>query len=102
LARESGALLVGESASPALFANVKKIIESDPAVVEVGDLLTMQLGPEQVLLAADIKFQPDLSVQELESAIDRLEQKIRKQEPVVKRIFLEAESLRRKRPHRAA
>jgi hypothetical protein len=54
----------------------------------------MQLGPDQVLLAVDIKFRGGLSVDELESAIDRLEQKIRDAEPTIQRIFIEAESLR--------
>ena len=54
----------------------------------------MQLGPDQVLLAVDIKFRGGLSLDELESAIDRLEQKIREAEPTIQRIFIEAESLR--------
>jgi divalent metal cation (Fe/Co/Zn/Cd) transporter len=37
-----------------------------------------------------------LSVAQLESTIDRLERRIRQQEPTIKRIFIEAESLRAK------
>jgi divalent metal cation (Fe/Co/Zn/Cd) transporter len=94
LGRESGALLLGESANPALISKIRQLICSDASVMGVGDLLTMQLGPDQVLLAVDIKFRGGLSVDELESAIDRLEQKIREAEPTIQRIFIEAESLR--------
>jgi len=98
LGRESGALLVGESAHPGLLKSVRAIIAADPSVHNVGDLLTMQLGPDQVLLAVDIKFKPALQLRELEDAIDRLEEEIRKREPTVERIFIEADALRGKAP----
>ena len=102
LARESGALLLGESAHPTQVTRLKNLIKSDPDVREVGNVLTMQLGPEEVLLTADIKFRLGLSVQQLESIIDRIEIAIRKQDPTIKRIFLEAESLKSTVSYRAA
>jgi cation diffusion facilitator family transporter len=104
LGRESGALLLGESISPEVVRRLKTLIASDPAVEQVGDLLTMHLGPEQVLLNVDIKFRSGLSVAALESAIDRLESRIREEDPRVKRIFIEAESLKRdgRTPQQAA
>jgi cation diffusion facilitator family transporter len=102
LARESGALLVGESANRAQVRHMREIIRSDKSVEEVGDLLTMHLGPEQVLLAVDIKFRGGLDVRNLESAIDRIEGRIKQEVPMVKRIFIEAESLRRGERGKAA
>ena len=103
LGRESGALLLGESADPEQVKAIREVICSDSAVERVGNLLTMHLGPEQVLLAAEIKFRDGLDVQELESAIDRVEEKIRTKDPTIERIFLEADSLRPGRePVRAA
>jgi divalent metal cation (Fe/Co/Zn/Cd) transporter len=75
----------------------KEIITADPAVEVVGDVLTMQLGPDEVLLTVEIQFRRDLSIQELEGAIDRIESKIRKAEPTIQRMFLEAESFTRNR-----
>ena len=95
LGRESGALLVGERTNRARIRRVREIIASDPSVEAVGDLLTMQLGPNQVLLNVDIRFRPDLDVRQLESAIDRIESGIRQQEPSIERIYIEADSLRR-------
>lgn len=94
LGRESGALLVGERTNRVRIKRVKEIIQADPAVEDVGELLTMQLGPDQVLLTVDIKFRRGLDVQELESAIDRIENRIREAEPTIVRIFLEADSLK--------
>ena len=95
LANESRELLLGERAHRGQIQRVKKLIRSEPSVEEVGDLFTMQLGPEQVLLAVALRFNVNLRVKELETTIDRLEQDIRRQEPEIKRIFIEAESLKR-------
>lgn len=95
LVGESGALLVGESADIYLVRRVKQVIRAEPEVEDVGDVLTMQLGPEQVFLAVDIRFRVGIGVRDLESAIDRLEAHIREAEPSVRRIFIEAEAIRR-------
>ena len=71
LGRESGALLIG----------MREIIRSDKAVEDVGDPFDDAPWPEPVLLAVDIKFRGGLNVRELEAAIDRIEQRIRKEDP---------------------
>jgi cation diffusion facilitator family transporter len=93
LGRESGALLVGERTNRARIRQVKKILEEDPTVEAVGDILTMQMGPDQVLLTVDVRFRRGLDVPQVESAIDRLEARIRQQEPTIERIFIEPDSL---------
>jgi cation diffusion facilitator family transporter len=94
LGRESGALLVGERTNRSRIRRIRAIICADHSVDNVGDLLTMQLGPDQVLLNVDIRFNRYLGVQELESAIDRIEASIRQADPTVQRIFIEVDSLR--------
>ena len=103
LGRESGALLVGERTNRASIERLNEIIRADPAVEEVGDLLTMQLGPEQVLLTVNIQFRRKLTLEQLESAIERIEARIRREQPSVQRIFIEAESFKpEKSPSKAA
>ena len=94
LGRESGALLVGERTNRARIEHLNEIIRADPAVEGVGDLLTMQLGPEQVLLTVNIQFRRKLTLEQLESAIERIEARIRREQPSVQRIFIEAESFK--------
>jgi cation diffusion facilitator family transporter len=94
LGRESGALLVGERTNRASIERLNEIIRADTAVEEVGDLLTMQLGPEQVLLTVNIQFRRKLTLEQLESAIERIEASIRREQPSVQRIFIEAESFK--------
>jgi divalent metal cation (Fe/Co/Zn/Cd) transporter len=62
LARESGALLIGERTNRARVRRLEEIIRADASVKAVGDLLTMHLGPDQVLLAVDVQFRPELRV----------------------------------------
>jgi len=98
LGRESGALIVGERTNRTRLRTVKQIILADPSVEVVGDLLTMQLGPDQVLLTVGIQFRRELTIKELESAIERIESRIRQAEPTIKRIFIEAESFKSSHP----
>lgn len=97
LGRESGALLLGERTNRARVGRLRQIILAESSVEEAGELLTMQLGPDQVLLTADIRFRRGLTVEKLESAIARLETHSREKEPTVKKMFLEPDSLNRAR-----
>ena len=76
-----------------MVASIRSLTEHDPAVERVGPLLTMHLGPHEVLLNIEIQFRRSLSAAEMEAAIDRVEAAVRGQHPDVKRIFIEAESL---------
>ena len=48
-----------------------------------------------MLLAVAIQFRRDLDLQQLELAIDRIENRVREKEPMIQRIFIEAETLKR-------
>ncbi len=93
LANESRGLLIGESADRELIADIRRLVTLDPAVERVGQLLTMQLGPDQVLLNLEIEFYPQGSIDGLEQTIDRITRKIQESHPVVKQVYLEANSL---------
>ncbi len=99
LGRESGALLLGERTNRGRVRRLRQIIVAESSVEEAGELLTMQLGPDQVLLTADIRFRRGLTVEKLESAIARLETHIRQKEPTIKKMFLEPDSLNRSDKH---
>ena len=94
LVYESKNLIVGESMDPDLVAKVQQITQSDPAVDQVREILTMHLAPNDVLLNMDVGFRPNLHGSELALAIGRLETNIRQKTPVVKRIFIEAKSMK--------
>lgn len=88
---ESKGLLIGEGADPRTIASVRKIIESDPSVEHVGRLLTVHLGPEEILLTVELRFRPD-GVMDVREAVVRLRNAIQQKHPGITRIFFGAES----------
>lgn len=93
LARESKGLLIGEGTDPATLAQVRRLVQDDPAVLRLTRALTMHFGPEEVLLALEIRFRPELSAGDVASAVERLDRAIRAQHPQMKYTFLEAQAL---------
>ncbi len=97
---ETKSLLIGEGVSATDMKRIKAAIATVPEVKEVMNVLTMHLGPEEILVNLDINFANDLSTDQVEQAIDKVEQAIRKELPSVKKIFVEAESLKGAAPRR--
>ncbi|MBA3516037.1 MAG: cation transporter [Pyrinomonadaceae bacterium] len=90
LARSSRGLLLGEAANPKNVAAIKQAIESHPNVVKVVELLTMHLAPKQILINAHVNLRNDLVTGDIVQTIEEVEDLIRRAEPKVEMIFLEA------------
>lgn len=90
LANECRGLLTGEAATSTVRAQICALLWESPAIKDVHRVLTMHFAPQDVLLTASIKFDDALTVPQLEQVIAELEDRIRRQHPEVKRIFLEA------------
>ncbi|MBE9114756.1 cation transporter [Lusitaniella coriacea LEGE 07157] len=97
LGYESKELLVGEGADPETVDSIRQLATSDSAVDEVLRILTLHLGPEEILLNLDIQFSKTLSASEVGCVVERLEQTIRNEHPEVQCIFIEAKSIGSKR-----
>ncbi|HEX3596082.1 MAG TPA: cation diffusion facilitator family transporter [Polyangiaceae bacterium] len=93
LVYENRGLLIGESARAPLVADLRGIIEHDPEVQAVGPLLTMHLGPRDILLGVELEFVATLRAAELGGAVRRIERAIQKAHPIVTRIYIEASAL---------
>jgi len=74
-------------------AAIREIALGDPAVIGLGSVLTLHLGPENVLLNIEVRFTPGLAVEDVHAAVHRIEEHIRKPFPEVDRIFIEVEGL---------
>jgi cation diffusion facilitator family transporter len=90
--RETRGLLVGEGVDATTLASLQEIAAADPAVRSLRPPLSMYLGPAEAFLALDVRFGQELSAQQVEAAVGRLEKAIRARHPEFKRIFVEAES----------
>lgn len=102
LLKETKGLLVGEGMPRTDLEEVRDMVEDDPAVETCGRILTMYVGPNNLLLATDAGFRQGVSAQEILDAIDRIEASIIARFPETDRIFIESESLKRVRESREA
>jgi cation diffusion facilitator family transporter len=89
LGRETGALVAGERTNRSRLKQIKEILASDPAVERVGDLLSMQLGADQVLVTVKLKFHSGLSLEQIEAIISRLKQRVQQPDSVKVEVFIE-------------
>ncbi len=94
LARETGALLVGESIGPEATRRVRAIFDNDPDIQTVSKLMSMQLGPDEVLLTAAVQFKRGMRIDEVEGAIARLEHAVSEVYPQIQHIYFESGALR--------
>jgi cation diffusion facilitator family transporter len=93
LAYESKGLLVGEAVDPATLKTIRRLAEADPCVEGVKRALTMHFGPDNILLAMDLRFRKNLSAADVEESVHRLEEVIRKEYQNIRHIFVESDSL---------
>ncbi len=91
---EMGSLLVGEAARPEVVANIRRAIEDFPAVQRCIHLRTEHLGPDEIVVATKVEFDPRLSIAELATTIDALEVDIRTAEPRATLVFIEPDVYR--------
>lgn len=90
LAVETKGLLIGESASVEVRAAINDVLNESGAVDQVNEVLTMHMGPEFILVNVSVDFHDRLSSSEIEKTVSRLAEKLKAQNPLIKRVFVEA------------
>lgn len=94
LAFETKSLIVGEAASRSDRAQIRAAVLSHRNVERVGRLLTMHMGPHEILVNIDIDLKDGLGGGEVEATIDEVESAIRRVIPAANNIFVELETVR--------
>ena len=92
LAIETKSLLIGESACKHVVHGIRSLLYAEQTIERVNEVLSMHLGPDDVLVTISADFRDDVVAGTLEKTIERIEQTIRNRYPEVRRIFIEAES----------
>ena len=88
---EMYSLLLGEAASPEEQASIRDTLAGIPRITRLVQLRTMHLGPEELLVAAKVELDPDLSAADAARVIDQAEDETRKAVPSARIIYLEPE-----------
>lgn len=89
LAREVMSLLVGESADPNIAKQTHDIVEKSPELHAVLNVITIQQGPGEVLVAIKVKIESHLTADQVCEAINAFERELRSRCPEVKWCFVE-------------
>ena len=93
LARESRSLLMGESAEPTIITEVTAIAEAHPSVHKVIRHLSMYMAPEELIMVLTVAFKEDVVSAEVTQAIDSIRASIQTQNPTIKQLFIEPDTL---------
>jgi len=92
LARYTRSLLLGEGVAPQVRERILGLVEGTPGVLKLTQFLSMHLGPEAVILALKVRFEPKMALEEVERVIDDIEARVRAAEPGMSKIFVEPDS----------
>lgn len=92
LAIETKGLLIGEAAHPEVTAALKRIIAEQASVFRTNEILTMHIGPTDVLVNASLDFKDSADSVEIERTVSEIEARIKEAYPRVTRIFIEAQN----------
>ncbi|WP_350453794.1 cation diffusion facilitator family transporter [Slackia heliotrinireducens] len=97
LLRETKGLLIGEGMKGSEVREIEAIVEANDQVIECGRVLSLYMGPHDVLLTIDATFVESAGRDDIVDAIDEIEGHIVERFPDVTRVFIETESLRHTR-----
>jgi len=89
LGRDNSDLLIGEAAEPRLVVEVYDHLCAQPEVSEVVELLTMHLGPDQVLVAVRLDLVDTLSGGDAERFAGVVDRHLKELRPEISQVFLD-------------
>ena len=92
LARETKGLLTGESAYPSVRAAILRIARDDAAVAHANGVITVQIGPDDVVASLSVKFHDRLTTPEIEAGVRRIEAAIKLAHPEITTLFVKPET----------
>jgi cation diffusion facilitator family transporter len=92
LARETKGLLIGESAHPQVRDAILRIAGADPDVRSANGVLTVQMGPDEVVAALSAEFRDGLDSDGIEACVNRIEAAVKQSHPVVSILFVKPQT----------
>lgn len=92
MAYKNKVLLVGEAADDDVEQEIQAILEQDSSIERVRNLLTMHVGPGEILLNLRIQFRGDLDACQVAAAVDRIAHHLQEQEPCLRHVMIEADA----------
>ena len=92
LARESKGLLMGEAALPEVQEAIRSIAERDRDILKVNGVITIHLGPDQIVAALSLEFRDEMTVPEVEACITRIEAALHAERKDIPGVFVKPQT----------
>ncbi|HET9033519.1 MAG TPA: cation diffusion facilitator family transporter [Dokdonella sp.] len=92
LARESKGLLIGEPAHPRVSEAILSIARRDPGIRSANGVLTMQMGPNQIVAILSVEFEDALTTPEVEACVNRLEKSAKLANSTIVALFIKPQT----------
>ncbi len=94
MAKETKHLLIGEAADDHDINEIADIFKQYDEIEAFGNIKTMHMGPNDIMLGANINFKDDLTIGQIEPIVKEIKEKIVSQNPDIKHIFIETDSIK--------
>jgi cation diffusion facilitator family transporter len=86
---ETKSLLVGEGATDTDLAAIEHAVLAGPEADRIIHMKTLYVGPDELLVAAKVGFHADQRLQEVSTAVNVIEQRVREAVPAARIIYIE-------------
>ena len=94
--------MIGEAARPIVRESILQIARGDRGIASANGVLTVQMGPNQVIAALSAEFRDELNTTEIEDCVNRIESAIQEAHLDVTILFVKpqtSETWARRRPY---
>jgi cation diffusion facilitator family transporter len=91
LAWENKRLILGESLPADVEADLRDVVRESPRVVHIDTFRTVYVGPQKVLVTADVSFEPEAEAGDLDGIIEEIENRLIRADDRIAHVFVEPE-----------
>ncbi|EJL20401.1 cation diffusion facilitator family transporter [Novosphingobium sp. AP12] len=92
LARESKSLLIGERAAPHVMNDAVHLARSQRGVTNAEGTITVQLAPDQIVVALSVEFDEELTARGIEDTVEHIEDRIQAACPEIVTLFIKPQT----------
>lgn len=89
LIAQSRGLLIGEGVRPETARDIRRMALAQASVRDAGRVLSMYIGPDDVLVTLDLDFNDGTATGDAAATIAVIERQVRERYPMIKRLFIE-------------
>ncbi|HZX08758.1 cation diffusion facilitator family transporter [Kribbella sp.] len=90
LGRDNKAMLIGRALPADIQREVRAIISAEPGIVDVLDLLSLQLAPDQVLVVATVDLvDSGTTGAAIEQLAEKIDVEVRRKHPSIRHLYLD-------------